>query len=328
MPLSEVTPDALMRPADLPAWERAVNRAYGLQSFSVRGCGFQTTLFRSSSWIGKRWLSSAPYLTDGGVDSSRPRLDEADIETLQKALKQHRARYLLLKTRRNLFPGDSQKVAVDRSYWTLVLDLRPGPEHLWRNTLGGKVRNQTRKGLKANPRVCFGGAELLDPFYQVIAIAWRDLGTPTHSKRFYRQILEAFGDDAQLLVIYLKGDPVAAAMLLHCGSAVHHPFCCTLKRCRSMSINNVLYWKIIERASEQGFAFFDMGRSRRHQGTFSYKQSWGAVPIQLYYNYVHMGNFLVPTFDSTTARLSTNAWRRMPGWLANRCGPRLIRDIP
>jgi len=49
------------------------------------------------------------------------------------------------------------------------------PEVLWKG-LDAKVRNQIRKGQKANLSVAWGGPELLPDFYAVFSHNMRDLG--------------------------------------------------------------------------------------------------------------------------------------------------------
>lgn len=248
------------------------------------------------------------------------------MHQLTETLNRENAKYLLLKTRADLF-STFRQVNVDRTYATFLLDLREGEERIWKDQLETKVRNQTRKGLNNPLSVRFGQQELLDNFFEVISTCWRDLGTPTHSKKLFMELLKGFGKDAMLVVIYLKDKPVSAALLFLCKDTIHHPFAATIRRYNHLAINNVLYWKIIEFACQRNMAYFDMGRSPVGQGTYKYKISWGAKPQPLYYNYLIGENGSLPNYQNWMVKQATKAWSRLPLPIANALGPILIKEV-
>ena len=169
--------------------------------------------------------------------------------------------------------------------------------------------------------------ELLDDFYAVISRCWRDLGTPTHSKAFFRSLVNGFGSRASFVVIRLNRRPVSCALLFMCGTTLHHPFAATIKEFNKLSINNVLYWKIIEFGCQKGLRYFDMGRSKKNQGTYLYKESWGAQAIPLYYHYLLGPSGSVPNYDSRLTKLATEIWKKLPVFLTNKLGPVFIRAL-
>src|SRR5438046_9703572 len=77
---------------------------------------------------------------------------------------------------------------------------------LW-DQLNAKVRNQVRKGQKGGFTVHWGGAELLDEFYDVFSRNMRDLGTPAFGRRLFAAVLRQFPDQSELCVVRDGGRP-------------------------------------------------------------------------------------------------------------------------
>ncbi len=313
-------------PGNQEAWSRVCIDTYRLNEHRFEKNDSRLVLFETGSFIGKPAVSTAPYLTDGGlVNKENEVLDEC-VEFIRQTFDQVGSNYLLIKTRDNLFEHIDGFV-VDKDFYTFVLDLKDGVEAIWQEKLNQKTRNQTRKSQKYDFEARFGWQELLDDFYGVISRAWRDLGTPTHARRFYQNILHHLGEQAELIVIYQGREAISAALMLKIGKTIHHPYAATLKQYNRFSANNFLYWEIIKHACGEGFEWFDMGRSHKDQGTVRYKKSWGAEPVQLFYNYYIRDVNDVPNFHSSFVQFATTMWKKLPLFVANRVGPYLIRGV-
>jgi lipid II:glycine glycyltransferase (peptidoglycan interpeptide bridge formation enzyme) len=181
--------------------------------------------------------------------------------------------------------------------------------------------------LKAKLVVKTGGIELSDDFYGVISEVWRNLGTPTHKKQFFEIILKTFRDRSKLIVLYLGGRPISAALIVIENNILYHPYAGTLRKFNPLSVNNVLYWKIIEHGCEHGCDAFDMGRSLHNSGTYRYKRSWGATPVPLFYTYFMTRGRKKPENNTLLARSMVNTWKFLPVTLANALGPGLIKGV-
>lgn len=310
-------------PADLPAWDEAVVAAHGLRRHEISTGTLAVRLFQAGQ---RRALANAPYLEYGGLQCADAALSTDDLEALTALLHRTGAPSLLLKSDRQLAPA-SARMALDTTYVSFALDLRPGADLLWRDALRTKTRNQVRKAERGDFTAHEGHAELLPEFHAVISECWRDLGTPTHGLDFYAAIARAFGSACRFHIVRDGDRPIAAALLLEVGDTLHHPFAGTLRRYRSASVNNLLYWGIIRAACERGLATFDMGRSAPDAGTYRFKRSWGAIPNALFYHYLLRAGTAPPALDTPVVRLATRAWQRCPLWLSRRLGPSLIRYI-
>ena len=56
-------------------------------------------------------------------------------------------------------------------------------------------------------------------------------------------------------------------------------------RTRELCPNHLLYWSIIETAIAAGCEVLDFGRSTPNEGTYKFKEQWGAEPLTLHWEY-------------------------------------------
>jgi CelD/BcsL family acetyltransferase involved in cellulose biosynthesis len=315
-------------PADRPEWAEVVVGAYGLERREITADGFRAEVFRCRGRVRSSGFASAPYLTDGGVQIGTRFSPESAAAAAVRCLEETGAEQLVLRTRRPLFAPAPDRLVVDAAFETFVLPLGIGPERIWSERIHAKTRNQIRKGLRQRFEVRTGHLDLLDPFFAVITEAWRDLGTPSHARDYFRRILTVFGEErTAIVVIFHERRPISTALLIACGGTLHHPYAATLREFNRLSANNVLYWSLIEYGCGRGYERFDLGRSRLDQGTRRYKLSWGATPVPLYYAHF-VGPGTHPTdLGSPLLRLATSVWQRMPLAATRRLGPELIRYI-
>lgn len=315
------------RPSDQPAWGLAVERAYGCRRWEVPTTRSIAVFHESRSLSGSKYLSTGAFATDGGGGGAFIANGEVFVDRVQSILAESGSIHALVKGRH--FPGFTHPLVVlDQRFFTLILSLEGGSERVWKDRLNSKVRNQTRKAKEGKFLIETGHLELMDDFFSVLSRCWRDLGTPTHSKKFYSALLECFGQSATLKVIYDHGRPVSAAMVIGVGKTIHHPFAGTIREHRSTSVNNLLYWSIIEDACKNGFHYFDLGRSKADQGTYAFKKSWGANPVPLFYTYISSSPKNLPVIkEGRLVRTLTEVWKFLPNPVAQRLGPHLIRTV-
>jgi hypothetical protein len=112
----------------------------------------------------------------------------------------------------------------------------------------------------------------------------RDLGSPVHSKKWLYQVLQAFGTRGVCCVVYMPdGEPAAGGVMLLHSRTVSIPWASSLRRLNRWNPNMLLYWTFLEYAADEGYAFFDFGRSTPGEGTYRFKEQWGARPEPLYW---------------------------------------------
>ena len=278
--------------------------------------------------FGNAMVATSPYLTDTDFgDHSKGRWNEYVQKCIEYS-KKNEAAYLLLKIcQPDLLAGlDKKHFHIEHGFVKNTLDISVGKDELWNKVIPGTTRTQIRKGLSSNPVVKFGREELLEDFYKIIAITQTDLGTPVHTKKFYRNIL-ANHADARLAVIYLNGVAISVALLLFANNTIYHPHTGTWNKFKYTGINSVLYWEIIKFGIRNNCKSFDMGRSQKGSGGARYKKSWGAHEIQLFYAYYLKEGQSPPKYDTKMMCFLTSAWKYTPVFLAKRIGHFFIRYI-
>jgi lipid II:glycine glycyltransferase (peptidoglycan interpeptide bridge formation enzyme) len=91
-----------------------------------------------------------------------------------------------------------------------------------------------------------------------------------------------------------------------------------------------MYWSIIEAAVRDGCEVLDFGRSTPNEGTYKFKEQWGALPVPLHWEYPMTVDGVIP--DVTPAnpkfRIAIELWKKLPLSFATRFGPRIVRSIP
>jgi FemAB-related protein (PEP-CTERM system-associated) len=269
-----------------------------------------------------RTMTSLPFVNYGGVladddAGARGLIDAAVREAQARGCKHVELRHFA--RRFPDLPCKQHKV-------TMRLPLATG---MWER-LDRKVRNQVRKAEKSELTVVRGGAELVADFYTVFTRNMRDLGTPVYSRRLFDEVLRAFPDRARLIVVYVKGAPIAAGFTLRTRTMVEIPWASSIREYNNLCPNHLLYWHAIETAIADGCDVFDFGRSTPDEGTYKFKEQWGAEPVPLHWEYCLVGASSVPDQSPKNPKfqLAIETWKRLPLWLANAAGPHIVRGIP
>ena len=272
-----------------------------------------------------RALSSLPYVNYGGVLAADHASRSALLEYATDLARKRSLSYVLLRHNTRWFP---RLPARDHKV-TMLLSLQNTPDAMW-NALDRKVRNQIRKSEKSQLSVTTGGAELLDEFYVVFARNMRDLGTPVYGRSLFAAILSQFPSDARLHVVRLEGRPVAGALSYGFRDWIEVPSASSLREHRALCPNHLMYWSIIQQAIADGRRVFDFGRSTPNDGTFAFKEQWGALPKQLFWEYSLRPGATLPSDDrhSSKFRASIEGWKRLPIRIATLLGPRIARSVP
>jgi FemAB-related protein (PEP-CTERM system-associated) len=311
-------------------WRQVFERAFGHETLylAARDHGSIVAvlpLVIFTSRIFGRFAVSLPFVNYGGVLA---RDHASAVFLLQRAsalADERRLAHVELRHTARQFPdleARTHKVG-------MLLRLEHDTAKAW-ECLDRKVRNHVRKAQKSELTARVGGAELLDRFYGVFACNMRDLGTPVYSRRFFAEVLAAFPDTARVFLVD-KGDlTVAGAITLSYRDTLDNPWASSLREYRSLAPNTLMYWRMVEHAIETRHSTFDFGRSTPGEGTFQFKQQWGAEPTPLNWEYVLAPGRTLPNLSPSNPkyRAAIALWTRLPLAVANRLGPHIVRSIP
>jgi FemAB-related protein (PEP-CTERM system-associated) len=311
------------------AWRDVFERALGCPPiyFAARREGAIVGVLPTAllnSWLFGRALVSLPFLNYGGILADDDAAARALLDAAMDTARARRCDHVELRHFHRHFddlPCKQHKV-------TMTLSLR-APAALW-DGLDRKARNQVRKAQKSGLTYREGGSELLDDFYAVFARNMRDLGTPVHGPQFFAEVLRGFPGRARIHVVSLEALPVAAGLTFETRGTVEIPWASSVRDFNSLCPNHLLYWSMLEGASARGCSTFDFGRSTPHEGTYKFKEQWGALPVPLYWEYGLLAGRELPNASPTNPkfRIAIAMWKQLPLGVANRIGPLIVRAIP
>lgn len=312
-------------------WKAVIERSFGHKAYylAARGRDGGITgvlpLVYMRSFLFGRFIVSLPFFNYGGLLSDDGPSADALLDSARGILDMVGGEYLELRHLRE----HGADLRTKRHKVTMILDLQKDADAQWKG-FDPKLRNQVRKAQKGGLSVNSGGLELLDGFYDVFANNMRDLGTPVYGKGFFQNVLGAFPGTAAILSVSLGEKVIASGLATWYRDTLEVPWASSLREYRHTCANNLLYWEAIRFAIEKGLRMFDFGRSTPGEGTFKFKEQWGARPVGLCWQYrVGEGRDL-PELNPKNPKygLAIKIWKRLPLSVTRIIGPRVVRNVP
>lgn len=312
-------------------WLQALAEGLGHRPYLIEALdceqlvGWLPLAFVKSALFG-RFLVSLPYLNSAGVQARDDQTAAALIERAVQLADELDCRFLELRheepLEHPLLPARmSSKVQ-------MRLQLPETSDALW-TALKAKVRNQIRKGQSQNFSVHWGGADLLDEFYDLFCRNMRDLGTPVYGRRLFQAVLTHFPREAEICSVRHGRRCIAAALLIHGCGVSEVPSASALREYNPRNPNMLMYWHLLERAIERGQQVFDFGRASVDSGTYKFKKQWGADASPAVWQYhVRRGTCGDMRPDNARHQRLIRVWQRLPVALTRWIGPPIVRGIP
>ena len=218
----------------------------------------------------------------------------------------------------------------------MVLTL-PETSELFLASLKSKIRNKIKKPQKCGFEVKVGSHELIDAFYSVFADNMHELGSPVHSRRWIESIVSEYKERIRIGVVFTpEGVPAAAGVLLLHSTTVSNPWASSLRKYNHLKPNMLLYATFLSFAADNGYQNFDFGRSSPGEGTYLFKEQWGAQPRHLYWYELAADDRAskaskktesLPGGISRNRQLAAQLWQKLPTAGANWLGPRIRKYI-
>lgn len=193
-----------------------------------------------------------------------------------------------------------------------------------------KQRAEIRRSLGFDLTVETGsGQRQRDDHYAVYAESVRNLGTPVFPKRLFAEVLDAFGERADILTVRHEGRAIASVLSLYWHGTVYPYWGGGTAEARALRANDRMYYALMREARTRGCARFDFGRSKVGTGAAAFKRNWGFEGAPLAYakraadgSAPREINPLDPKY-----RLQVVAWQKLPLGIANRIGPWIAKGL-
>ena len=312
-------------------WRKIISDSFGHESY------YLAAIDQDGSWRGVlplvhmrsrlfgNFIVSMPFVNYGGVLSKNKEASRLLLEEAEQLRTRVNASYVEL---RHLGRG-LERLPTRKHKVTMTLDLLTDSDRQWRS-FNAKLRNQIRKAEKSRLTCVVGHLELLDGFYDVFVRNMRDLGTPAYGKDFFRKVLETFSESTIVIAVFYEEKTIAAGIGSWFRDSLEIPWASSVNDYKALCPNNMLYWEAIRFAIEKGFRKLDFGRSTPNEGTFNFKKQWGAVPVQLHWQYLQEQDRTLPNLSPSNPkyRAAARLWQRLPLPFTNWLGPRIVRNIP
>jgi FemAB-related protein (PEP-CTERM system-associated) len=312
-------------------WKSIISQSFG------HDCYYFAAIDESGVWRGVlplvhmhsrlfgNFLVSVPFVNYGGLLSNDPLAARLLLQEAERLRTSVQATHVELRH----FGYSMEGLCSKAHKVTMILELAGNEETQWKG-FNAKLRNQVRKAQKNGLRFVIGQNELLDGFYDVFARNMRDLGTPVYAKNFFQNVLTSFRDCSRILAVYYEKKMIAAGIAVWFRDMLEIPWASSLGEYKALCPNNMLYWVAIKFAINGGFKKFDFGRSTPNEGTFNFKKQWGALPVQLYWQYLLGNGRTIPHLSPSNPkyRAAIRVWQNLPVPVTKLLGPLIVQNIP
>jgi len=276
-------------------------------------------------------LVSMPFFDAGGILADHAEVEQALLDKAVRLGEFLKADRIELRQTQPLSSATGCAPLTLRTHRHKVrMELKlPAPHEDLMESFKSKLRNQIKKPMKEGLYAEVGGFELLDDFYHIFLVHMRDLGSPVHSRGLIRHTLEEFPDRAKIMVVYKKKRPIAAGLILGFKNILENPWSSALRKYKMSSPNMLLYWIMLHYAHGQGFSFFNFGRSSPGEGTYKFKEQWGAQPAPLYWIDISFNDKGIE--ESLTQKdqfqKAIACWKKLPVPVTKILGPMIRKHI-
>ena len=276
--------------------------------------------------------ASMPYMDYGGVchadsldSAARERADAEIIAHARELASKLRAKRLHIRSLTQMQPPfeiSTEKV-------TQHLALSPTVEEQMRR-LPSERRNRLKRIEKLGLGIEVGDptapAALAD-FCATYSENMRDLGSPTHGRRFFSDLTSRFRDYLSLIRVRSSGRVVAAGLAMNFRGSMILPWSgATHRRVRCTGATRSTGQRY-DSAIESGCHTFDFGRSTFGSGIYEFKRQWGPTPVQPYWSTLYLSPRASAPRQRKSLQTISRLWRYMPLGVARTVGPGLRRGI-
>ncbi len=190
-----------------------------------------------------------------------------------------------------------------------------------------KQRAVVRKAIEGDFRVTTD--KDVDTFYALFSRTVRDHGTPVFAKKFFREILRAFPDNADILTVWQGTTPLSSVLSYYFRDRVYPYYTGSNPEARVAGTNDLMYWKLMRHAVAHGAKIFDFGRSKIGTGPYAFKKNWGFEPRPIAHQFLLVARDTLPNLNPTNPRYAQaiEIWRRLPLPVANFIAPFISRNL-
>ena len=318
-------------------WLLALQHTYGYEpvayTTSPSGGSLEDGLVvcRVTSWITGRRLVSLPF-----SDHCEPLLptrgdEQLFISAMERTLQRERLRYVEIRASHELF-GTSCLHHSTFTYCLHRLDLRPDIKTLFDNLHKSSTQRKILRSEREKLIYEIGRSKaLIDAFFNLLVITRRRHRVPPQPKEWFRNLIDCFGDAAQIRVAFKGKLPVAAILTLQHKDTLVYKYGGSDARFNNLGGTHLLFWKSIQEAKSGGLRVFDLGRTEwSNTGLLVFKDRWGAIRSPLIYSRITRSASSAAASAIGQQHLTRRGARlvpRLPSWFLRMIGSLCYKHI-
>lgn len=314
----------------LTGWKRVIEKTFGYEPrYLLAERDGEITgiapLFFVSNWLIGRCLISVPLGVYGGICAS----DQQSRNCLLEAVKDESVAlgvdYLELRNRKGEIDPGFHRNSLYATFTTpLSADHDSNLKRLPRDT-----RYMIRKGEKVGLR-CERGSGQLDAFYRLFTQSMHRHGTPVFPRAMFENLQNEFASSMDVMMVYSGSGAVSGVVSFLFRDTIFPYYAGAGPDATKTAANNFMYWELMKHAVDRGCRQFDFGRSKKGTGAYAFKTQWNMTVEPLDYEIFLVRRKTVPNFSPVNPKFerATRIWKRLPLWMANTMGPRVVRWLP
>ena len=312
----------------LTAWKNVIEKSFGHHSIYLiiekqgKICGI-FPIFEIKSMLFGHFFISIPFAEIGGPLADNKETEQALIEKGSSITSSHNAKYLEIRNRKEM-PGLKTKSLYYNFRKEISSDHDKNLKAIPRKSRA-MVRNAIKKGLVSET-----GHHLLPQFYKILALNYHRLGTPIFPKKFFKNFLTEYKENADILLVKTQEGELAAAVLFFIYKGQMVPYYAGSDfSYRRLGPNDFMYWELMKLAVGKKCTIFDFGRSKEGTGSFSFKKHWGFTPQPLAYQYHLVKAKELPNLSPANPKYQKKIqmWQKMPHSLTKLLGPFISKNL-
>ena len=192
-------------------WRYVVEQSYGhtpiylVAMENKKIVGVFPIFLMKSLFFGKK-LISIPFGSYGGPLADNKEIYAGLIKRGKKIAEENKVKFLEIRANPNFININNNNFLITKNqdFVTSILELYDNVDKMWRY-----LKKNKRKTITKSEKVdqYFTWDSKIDNFYQIYSTNMHDLGTPVHSKNFFKNLLKIFPNNVKIQII-IKEDKI------------------------------------------------------------------------------------------------------------------------
>lgn len=299
-------------------WLRALERTYRFTPIAFTTSPPADPLKNALVFAGVRsWLTGNRLVSLPFSDHCEPLVDSAEeLRALCLAASQRREherwRYVEIRPASSAVSLDAS-FRPAQTYCLHRLDLRPDLDALLhgfhKDSIQRKIRRAEREQLTCEEG---RGDTLLRTLCHLLELTRRRHHVPLQPFRWFRNLVECFGDDLCIRIASKDGQPAAGILTLTHGDRVVYKYGGSDARLNALGGMPFLFWQTVQDAKRRGARELDLGRTDDdNPGLIAFKEHLAGTRSTLTY-WRSPGGTRATSDDSWKMRLARRVYDRLP----------------